>query len=79
MLRYKVNVLEALKAAGFSSYKLEHEKLLHKMSVQKLRRGELVSYAVLDDLCRMLKAQPGDLLEYVEEAEAPAADETAEE
>lgn len=70
MLRYKVDVLAALKAAGFSSYKLEHEKLMHKMTVQKLRRGEIVSWAVIDDLCGLLKVQPGDLLEYVEEESA---------
>jgi len=66
-LRYKVDVLEALRSAGYTTYKLEHEKLLHKMTVQKLRSGELVSYAVLNTLCGLLGCQPGDILEYVPE------------
>ncbi|MDO4866325.1 MAG: helix-turn-helix transcriptional regulator [Clostridia bacterium] len=65
MLRYKIDVLAALKAAGYTTYKLEHEKLLHKMTVQKLRHNELVSWAVIDDLCRLLNMQPGDLVEYI--------------
>ena len=70
-IRYKVDVIAALKAAAFTAYKLEHEQLLHKMSVQKLRQGELVSYSVLGALCKLLKCQPGDLIEHVEDDPKP--------
>lgn len=63
-IRYRINIIQALRAAGYSSYKLEREKLLHKMTVQKLRRGELISYAALDRVCTLLNCQIGDILEH---------------
>ena len=67
MIRYKIDVLAALKNAGFSTYRIRKEKLLHEMSLQRLRDGELVSWAVLDEVCKLLNVQPGDRLERVEE------------
>lgn len=67
MIRYKIDVLAALKSAGFSTYRIRKEKLLHEMSLQRLRDGELVSWAVLDEVCKLLNVQPGDILERVEE------------
>ncbi len=67
MIRYKIDVLAALKNAGFSTYRIRKEKLLHEMSLQRLRDGELVSWAVLDEVCKLLNVQPGDILERVEE------------
>ena len=68
MIRYKIDVLAALKNAGFSTYRIRKEKLLHEMSLQRLRDGELVSWAVLDEVCKLLNVQPGDILERVEES-----------
>lgn len=67
MIRYKFDVVEALKSAGYSSYRIRKEKLLHEMSLQHLRKGELVSWNVLDDVLKLLNMQPGDLLERVDE------------
>ena len=39
MLKYKMNIQEALKEAGYSTYRLRQEKLLPESTVQKLRRG----------------------------------------
>ena len=69
MIRYKISILDALKDAGFSTYRIRKEKLLHEMTLQKLRSGEPVSWAVLDDICGLLKCQPGDLIERVEDPE----------
>lgn len=66
-LCYKVDVLEALKAAGYTSYKLRHEKLLGEATMTKLRRGGFPSWHELEVICRLLKLQPGDLIEYVED------------
>lgn len=70
MIRYKIDVIAALKEAGYTTYRIRQEKLLHEMTVQRLRHGELVSWAVLDDLCELLNMQPGDLLERVPDPEA---------
>jgi len=34
--------------------------------LQKIRSGQMVSWAALETICKLLKCQPGDLIEYVE-------------
>ena len=63
-LRYKIDVLAALKEAGYSSYRLRKEKLLSESILQKLRDGIIVSTDVIEQLCGLLNCQPGDLLEH---------------
>lgn len=67
-IRYKFDVLAALKEKGYSTYKLRKERLLAENTLQQLRNEDLVSWANIERLCRLLQCQPGDLLEYVEEA-----------
>lgn len=64
-IQYKVDVLALLKAAGYPSTRIRAEKLLGQSYVQQLRKGELISWAALNTVCRLLDCQPGDLLEYV--------------
>ena len=66
-LRYKINVLDALKEKGYSSYTLRKEKLLSESTIQKLREGEGVAWDNLDTLCRLLDCDISDLLEYQRE------------
>ena len=68
-IRYKIDVLPALKAAGYNTTRLRREKLLAESTIQQLRNGDLVSWANIERLCRLLQCQPGDLLKYTEEAE----------
>lgn len=64
-IQYKADVLALLKAAGYPSTRIRAEKLLGQSYVQQLRKGELISWAALNTVCRLLDCQPGDLLEYV--------------
>lgn len=66
-LIYKIDVLDALKAKGYSSYKLRAEKLIGERQLQQIREGVIVSPACLDKLCALLSCQPGDIIEYKEE------------
>lgn len=66
-VKYKVDVLAALKAAGYSTYKLRQEKLLAEATLQKLRSGQLVSWEQIGKLCALLGCQVGDLVEYEEQ------------
>ena len=70
-IRYKIDVLQALKEKGYSTYKLRREKILSESTIQAFRTGDLVSYENIAKLCRLLDCQPGEILEYVED---PAAD-----
>lgn len=58
--------MEALSKAGYSSTRLRREKLLGESYMTQLRRGELVSWAAINTICRLLQCQPGDILEYVD-------------
>ena len=66
-IRYKVDILAELKKKGYSSTRIREEKLIGQSYLQQLRRGELVSWKILNIICSLLECQPGDLIEYVEE------------
>lgn len=65
MIQYKTNIIDILKKAGFSSYKIRQEKLLGQATLQKLRQNELVSWENINTICSLLDCQPGDILEYI--------------
>ena len=66
-LKYKIDVLAALKEKGITTYQIRKDKLLSESTVQKLRAGVGVSWENIETLCRLLECQPGDLMEYVPE------------
>ena len=66
MLKYKIDILEALKEKGYSSYKIRQDKLIGEAQLTKIRKGELASKETLNTICKLLKCQPGDILEYIE-------------
>ena len=63
-LHYKINVLEALKEKGITTYSLRKEKALSESTIQKLRNGEGVSWDNLETLCKLLDCDISDILEY---------------
>ena len=64
-LRYKINVMAALKDRGYSSTRIREEKLIGQSYMQQLRHGDLVSWKTIDTLCKLLDCQPGDIVEYI--------------
>jgi len=66
-IRLKMDVLEALKAAGYSQNRIRREKLLGMSVVSKIRGGGLPSWHELDVICSILHCQPGDLVEHIED------------
>lgn len=67
-LQYKINVLEALKEKGYTTYTLRKEKLLSESTIQKLRAGEGVAWDNLETLCKLLDCDICDILAYVKES-----------
>ncbi len=70
-LQFKVNILEALKEKGYTTYKLRKDNILSQSTLQKLREGKGLAWENIERLCALLDCQPGDLLEYVKEAAEP--------
>lgn len=68
-LKYKIDVLSALKNKGFSSYRLIKENIFSSGSVQKIRKGEVLGADGIATLCKILDCQPGEILEYSKENE----------
>jgi putative transcriptional regulator len=67
MLRYKMDILSALKEAGYNTNRLRKEKLLAEGVIQSLREGKYIALQNIDKICCLLDCQPADLLEYVKE------------
>lgn len=68
-LRYKIDVLSALKAAGYTTYKIKTDKLLSESTVQKLRNRQPISWENIERICKLLKCDVSDVIEYKEENE----------
>lgn len=68
-IKFKVDVLEMLKDAGYTTYRIKKEKLLAESTVQKLRNDEMVSIDNISRLCQVLQCQPGDIIEFIPEEE----------
>lgn len=70
MLAYKIDVLEALKEAGYTPGRLRKEKLLGENAIQSLRKNEMVGIIALEKICKLLDMQPGNIIKYVEDEES---------
>ena len=68
MLKYKVEILDELKKAGYSTYRIRKERVLAEGTMQRMREGSTaISLESLGVLCGLLQCQPGDLIEWVPE------------
>ena len=64
-INYKIDVISALKNKGYSTYKIRKEKILGEATLQKIRNKEMISLDNIATICKILKCQPGDIMEYV--------------
>ena len=65
MLRYRIDVMDALKQAGYTQYVLKKDKLLGGADVDKIRNGIVLGNIGLNSLCTLLRCQPGKLIEWI--------------
>ncbi len=66
-LRYKIDVLSALKAAGYTTYRIKTDHLLSESTVQKLRNQQPISWENIERICKLLKCDVSDVIEYKED------------
>jgi len=64
---YKFDVLKALKEAGYNTTKIRNDKIMGEAMLQKLRSGQMVSWATVETICELLNCDIGDLLTYQKE------------
>lgn len=68
MLYYKMDVLEALKAAGYNTNRMRTEKIMGQKTLQQMRNGDVIGMIALDKVCEILNLQPGDIIGYKPDA-----------
>lgn len=67
MLKFKIDVLEALKDKGFSTYVLRKDNLLGQKTIADMRAGVVPGIKSIDIICNILNCQPGDIISYYRE------------
>ena len=66
-LRYKIDVMKALKDKGITTYMMRKDKILSESTIQKLRQGIGISWENLETICSLLECQPSEIIEYIPE------------
>lgn len=69
LLRYKTDILQLLKNAGYSTYKIRKEKIFTESQLQNIRDNKLLTQDALNKLCKLVNCQPGDILEYIPDSQ----------
>lgn len=69
IIRYKIDVLEALKEKGYTNTRIRNEKLFGQGTLKKLRYGKPLSFEIIAKICTLLDCQLSDILELKEETE----------
>lgn len=65
MYKYKIDVMEALKARGYNSYILRENKTLSQGTITKIKNEGNITLKTLNAVCLMLKCQISDIVEIV--------------
>lgn len=70
MLKYKINVADALERKGFNTYKAKTTKILSQDTLKKIKNEDTnISLESINRICLLLDLQPKDIIEYVETEE----------
>lgn len=69
MLVYKINVIEAMKEAGYNTTRIRRDKIISESALQYLREGKLINLNTLDRICKVLDMQPGNIIKYIPDEE----------
>lgn len=65
LIKYKLDIIQALKNIGYSTYKIRKEKIFNESQLQQMRENKILAQDAMNKLCTLLDCQPGDILEYV--------------
>ena len=66
-IRYKGDILAALKEQGYNTTRLRKEKVFGEKTMQDFRSNAEIPYKTIDKLCALLGCQPGDIMEYTQD------------
>ena len=69
MIKYKKDIILALKNIGYSTYKIRKEKIFTEGQLQQIRDNKLLTQEALNKVCTLLNVQPGDIIEFIPDDE----------
>lgn len=70
MIKFKINIADALERKKFNSYKAKKTKILSQDTLKKIQKEDTnISLESINRICMILDMQPKDLIEYVENEE----------
>lgn len=58
---------ELMKAQGLSTYKIRKDRIITESTLQKMRENKHITTQSIENLCKVLGCQPGDLMEFIDE------------
>jgi DNA-binding Xre family transcriptional regulator len=65
LIKYKIDIIQALKNKGYSTYKIRKEKIFNESQLQQMRENKILAQDALNKVCTLLDCQPGDIMEYI--------------
>ncbi len=68
MLKYKIDVVDALSRAGLNKYKAKKTGVMGQDTLAKLAEENTtgITLKTINTICSILELQPKDILEYIE-------------
>ena len=56
-----------LKASNITTYQIQREHIVASATWKKMQVGKDINTVTIQRLCKLLRCQPGDLMEYIPE------------
>ena len=77
IIKYKINIGDALERKGFNTYKAKTTKVLSQDTLKKIKEESTnISLESLNRVCILLDMQPKDLIEYVDKEKLSKANDS---
>ena len=72
-IRVNLDVVMAQRKMGVTELAKEVDITMANLSILKNNKAKAIRLSTLNEICKALDCQPGDLLQYVEDEDSPEA------
>jgi putative transcriptional regulator len=74
-IKINLDVMMAMRKKGLTELANEIDLSLANLSILKNNKAKAIRLSTLNEICKALDCQPGDILEYVEDEDSPESEE----
>lgn len=68
-LEFKTDIIELLNSKGWTQKRIREETKIGTRTYYELRENKVPGTKTIEEICRMLKMQPGSFLRYIPDEE----------